>query len=51
MSIKGLSQVSPQSPAKPLVSYSDSSTSIRVEPSSTRETRQQGAHGDSLLNP
>ena len=37
-------------PAKPLVSYSDSSTSIRVEPSSTRETRQQGAHGDSLLN-
>ena len=40
-----------RSPSQTARQLPDSSTSIRVEPSSTRETRRQGAHGDSLLNP
>ena len=38
-----------QSPSQTARQLPDPSTSIRVEPSSTRETRQLGAHGDGAL--
>ena len=40
-----------QSPSQTARQLPDPSTIIRVEPSSTRETRLQGAHGDTLLFP
>ncbi len=40
-----------RSPSQTAHQLPDPSTLIRVEPPSTRETRLQGAHGDSLLNP
>src|ERR1700683_3162103 len=38
-----------QLPSQTARQLPDSSTSIRVEPSSTRETRLQGAHGERRL--
>jgi hypothetical protein len=38
-----------QSPSQAARQLPDSSTSIRVEPSSTRETRRQGAPGDTCI--